>query len=376
VQARATSLVTVAAAVPNRTRRLPLVLALLALGSLGAAPVGADLQGQISASQSRDRALQAAIGADTRRIDGFQGRIDDVRARLAGIQHSLDLEQAQLDQLRGRLRDARGRIVILRVRLARDRVVLAQQLVGQYEAERPDLFSVVLDAHGFADLLERIDQLKRISDQNTSATTRVRDEGIAVRELSRRLARLVLTQQHVTSATLIQREQVAQLQFALVARQTVLVRSRARRNAQLASLRSRRRTLEKRLASYQVRAAAAYGLGADGAAPIGGGAFSSHGGSSGFFPAAGTNYSAGVEPIIAARLDRLGRALGLHLIGLSGYRTPAHSVEVGGFANDPHTRGQASDTPGVEGVPEATLRRFGLTRPFGGAAEADHIQLA
>ena len=56
--------------------------------------------------------------------------------------------------------------------------------------------------------------------------------------------------------------------------------------------------------------------------------------------------------------------------------TPAHSVEVGGFANDPHTRGQASDTPGIEGVPEATLRRFGLSRPFPGAAEADHIQLA
>jgi hypothetical protein len=48
---------------------------------------------------------------------------------------------------------------------------------------------------------------------------------------------------------------------------------------------------------------------------------------------------------------------------------------VGGFPNDPHTRGQASDTPGVEGVPEATLNRFGLTRPFGGAAEANHIQL-
>jgi hypothetical protein len=83
-----------------------------------------------------------------------------------------------------------------------------------------------------------------------------------------------------------------------------------------------------------------------------------------------------VEPILAARLDRLGKALHLHLIGLSGYRTPQHSVEVGGFANDPHTQGRASDTPGVEGVPEATLRRFGLTRPFPGAHEADHIQLA
>jgi uncharacterized protein YcbK (DUF882 family) len=83
----------------------------------------------------------------------------------------------------------------------------------------------------------------------------------------------------------------------------------------------------------------------------------------------------GAEPEIAARLDRLGTSLHLHLIGLSGYRTPQHSVEVGGFANDPHTRGQASDTPGIEGVSESTLEAFGLTRPFGGPAEANHIQL-
>ena len=94
----------------------------------------------------------------------------------------------------------------------------------------------------------------------------------------------------------------------------------------------------------------------------------------GFFPAAGTNYSVGEEPIIAARLETLGRALQLHSIGISGYRTPQHSVAVGGFPDDHHPRGEASDTPGVEGVPEATLEQFCLTRPFGGAREADHIQ--
>jgi hypothetical protein len=92
------------------------------------------------------------------------------------------------------------------------------------------------------------------------------------------------------------------------------------------------------------------------------------------FLAPGTNYSVGEEPIIAARLDALGIALHLHLIGISGYRTPQHSVEVGGFADDPHTRGEASDTPGIEGVPEAILAEYCLTRPFAGPAEADHIQ--
>jgi transglycosylase-like protein/putative Flp pilus-assembly TadE/G-like protein len=105
--------------------------------------------------------------------------------------------------------------------------------------------------------------------------------------------------------------------------------------------------------------------------------FVAHGGDVGFFPDPSANYSVGEEPEIAARLDRLGKAEGLHLEGLSGFRTPGHSVEVGGSANDPHTCGAASDTPGIEGVQESTLEQFGLTRPFPNLkGEADHIQLA
>ena len=138
--------------------------------------------------------------------------------------------------------------------------------------------------------------------------------------------------------------------------------------------------MRHQLAVLQAQAAAAqqasFAQPISGGVTIASGGFVSHGGDYGFFPAPGTNYSVGQEPEIAARLDSLGKALGLHLIGISGYRSPQHSVEVGGFADDPHTRGEASDTPGVEGVPEQTLLRFGLTRPFPGPAEADHIQLA
>ena len=95
----------------------------------------------------------------------------------------------------------------------------------------------------------------------------------------------------------------------------------------------------------------------------------------GFVDTPGTNYTVGEEPILAQRLNALAKALGVTLTGISGYRTPQHSVEVGGFADDPHTRGDASDTQGAQGIPEATLEKFGLTRPFSGAAEADHIQL-
>lgn len=107
-----------------------------------------------------------------------------------------------------------------------------------------------------------------------------------------------------------------------------------------------------------------------------------HGGV-GFTPGEGKNYSYGNEPLIAQRANALAIALGLKLRGESGYRTPAHSEAVGGFADDPHTRGEASDTPGIEEVPEATLNQYGLERPFdkivngqhSDPAEADHIQL-
>ena len=96
------------------------------------------------------------------------------------------------------------------------------------------------------------------------------------------------------------------------------------------------------LAVLQARAAgaqqASFVFRHGGGAGYTGGGFAAHGGEWGFFPAPGTNYSVGEEPEIAARLDAMGKALPLHLIGISGYRTPQHSVEVGGFADDPHAR--------------------------------------
>jgi hypothetical protein len=88
MQPHGPSRATVARAVSVRGPRFAVALALLTLGSLAAAPVGADLQGQIDASRARDRALQSEIAADSRTIDGFQGRIDDVRVRLASCARS------------------------------------------------------------------------------------------------------------------------------------------------------------------------------------------------------------------------------------------------------------------------------------------------
>jgi hypothetical protein len=107
----------------------------------------------------------------------------------------------------------------------------------------------------------------------------------------------------------------------------------------------------------------------------------------GFVADPGTQQAQGQLPQLTAQLNALARSLGVTIYGISGYRTPTHSVAVGGFANDPHTRGEAEDI-GVNSllrssaaqITEAQLARFGLYRPFDPSddpnnSEVNHIQL-
>lgn len=351
-----------------------LACAAIAAGSSASASTSGQLESQINSADSRGGELQAGIRTDTHKIAGFQGNIDDLQARLSALESSLAVERDLLARLRSQLKSERSRLAALEVRLARDKRVLVAQLVASYESPPPDIVTVVLESHGFADMLERIEDLRSIAQGNAQATTNVQTEQRVVAEQAKRLAALERSQAGETAAVLVQRNEVAQLHLALVNRQLIYIRARDRKSSELGALRSRQRQLQDELSKLAARELAARGVPYAYTGPVGAPTTSPQG-EYGFFPAPGTNYSVGVEPILVQRLNTLGIALHLHLIGISGYRTPQHSVEVGGFANDPHTRGEASDTPGIEGVPEATLERFGLTRPFPGPAEADHIQL-
>jgi len=107
----------------------------------------------------------------------------------------------------------------------------------------------------------------------------------------------------------------------------------------------------------------------------------------GFVADPGTSQTEGQLPVLTARLNALALWLHVTIYGISGYRTPAHSVAVGGYADDPHTKGEAEDI-GVNSllrssaarISEADLGRFGLYRPFDPSddpnnTEVNHIQL-
>lgn len=338
-------------------------------GSAGAA----SLTGQIQAAKDHEQQLQQGIAGDSRTIAGYHGRIADLQGRLDALQGSLDAERASLSALQSKLRGAHADLARLRLQLARDRAALARELVGEYEAGHPQLVEIVLDAANLSDLLEEGEAMRRVQAANVRIANRVRGARTAVSAQVDHLTALEASQERQAAAVLVQRDEVAQVRLALVDRELAAEKARDSKSSALGALRARRAALQKRYDAAQARATAATARSYLVSSPGSAGADS---GGDGFFQAAGTDYSVGNEPELAARLDRMAKALHLHLIGISGYRTPEHSLEVGGFADDPHTRGEASDTPGVEGVPESVLNAYGLTRPFGGAAEADHIQLA
>ena len=91
----------------------------------------------------------------------------------------------------------------------------------------------------------------------------------------------------------------------------------------------------------------------------------------GFVADPGTNQDVGQLPELTGQLNALAKALGVTIYGISGYRSPAHSVAVGGYADDPHTKGEAEDI-GVNSllrssaaqISAADLARYGLYRPL------------
>ena len=114
------------------------------------------LQQQISQGQSRISQLSGALSAASNHLANLNNSIASLQNRIARIQSDLDAKRNELLRLRDELSAARTRLASLEAFEAHAETVLSQQLVSDYETDRPDIVSVVLEAHGFQDLLEPV----------------------------------------------------------------------------------------------------------------------------------------------------------------------------------------------------------------------------
>src|SRR4051794_37165582 len=231
------------------------VAAVLAMPATAATPI--PLQQRPDAARSRESQLRGGVGHDNAQIQGFQGRIDDLRTRLVSLESSLAVERELLEASKSELRVARGRLLQLKLRYAHARRVLAAQLVADYKADRPDIVTVILDADGFADLLERADALRAVARRNSRYTADVRDMRAAVGRQAVQLKAVTGRRQEIARATFLQTQEVAELRNGLVNRQLQFIRARDSKTAKLSTVHARRRQIEQRLDTIAARAARA-----------------------------------------------------------------------------------------------------------------------
>jgi peptidoglycan hydrolase CwlO-like protein len=252
-------------------RALAVALAAAAVsGGLAASSAG-DLQSQIAAGQSAASALQSQVAAETTRIAATANGVQDATRRLTSVEAQLSAREAELGRVQSALVRARDELVTLENRLSEATHALAGHLVSRYEGSEPDLVTVILDANGFADLLDQVTYLQRIAHADGQVVGSTRLARAAVARQATELAALEVRDRRLADAVLAQRNQVAALHAALLAQQIAEVSARDRKAAQLGGLQRQLRSLEARAAAQAAAAAAS------GNAAVGGIAVNTHG---------------------------------------------------------------------------------------------------
>jgi peptidoglycan hydrolase CwlO-like protein len=211
-------------------------LAAVVVGALGASVSRGDLAARYAEHQRQASELQSAINTDTTEIQRYEGSISAIQARLARVQRRLNVQEGLLAQVRRELTAARDRAAELRVRYARDRRLLAKQLVANYETPPPNLVDVVLTSRGFEDLLQKVSQVRKIESANARTIRDVGQARIAVAAERRRLAVLEARRDRSTAVVLAERNRIAQLRLAIVDRELASAKHRASKRRQLAAL--------------------------------------------------------------------------------------------------------------------------------------------
>jgi peptidoglycan hydrolase CwlO-like protein len=248
------------------TEAISAVLALLAICALAvglsssapaarAATVG-QLKQRINAGQGRVSSLSGTVRAASGRIGQLDANIAALAGRLSRIQADIDAKNAQLDKLRVELAAAQTRLGQLEASAADAQRVLAQQLVASYETDAPNIVSVVIEATGFQDLLNRLAFMQRVRKQDVNVVDQVRAARRAVAAQATHLGTLEVRQRILTEEVVAQRNQLAQTSVSLGRQRSAVAQFRNAKAGELAGARAEVGHLQNELSQLQAAQAA------------------------------------------------------------------------------------------------------------------------
>ena len=194
----------------------------------------------IQRQKGQERRLSGQIERYDNRIGSLQTRISGLQSREDTLQTDLDAKLGELAAIQEDLRTQRARLVRLRARLAQGRRILSDRLVELYKADDPDVMTVILNANGFADLLERSEFIGRVSRQDRKIIVRVTSDKQETTATTKRLGRLEDRQKDVAAVIAARRNEVAAVREDVTAERDNFADARSERQGLLGGVRADR----------------------------------------------------------------------------------------------------------------------------------------
>jgi chromosome segregation ATPase len=263
---------------PARVRLTAAVSAALALlGAAAAVPLTSSaspsigsLQSRLSQQQARAQRLQQSTGQASQLIARLDGQIALVAQREASVQARLSADRAALAVAQAAVARERALLAVLVKRLDRSRLALSRELVSQYESQPQNIVTVVLQAHGFADLLDRLHYLHLAEGQEKAivhATIMAKAEADSA---AARLGELEARDQARTDAVATEARAIAGMNALLQSKRAAVERVRAIEASQLAATRARQSVLSHELSVVEAQQSAAAESSSGSPVPYGG----------------------------------------------------------------------------------------------------------
>ncbi len=242
---------------------LAAVAALVALLAISTPASAADLQSELDAKEAKLEKIHARQGVLTTTISRYRERIERLTAEVAALRTQeaavrarLNEKQAELDHAVAELDLAKKRLVAMRARLKRALVTLRERLVAIYETGTPDVLSVIVEAGGFDDLVNRTEYLNRINGMDEAIVTRVRDLRDRVKRTVMRLRTVKERIEAARDAIAAEEQALASARAAVEGRQAELVSARQQREQALAQISDHEDHVEGAVAEIQAEIAA------------------------------------------------------------------------------------------------------------------------
>lgn len=214
-------------------------------------------QSQLSSTKQQEQALSGKISALNGQVSALAGQISLVQAREDAARQRLATYEDHLAAAKAAVTAERKHLAHLRTVLHRALKALSAELVSEYEKPQETFVSLVVNATGFQDLVDNIQDMSDAKKQSQRIITVTRTARVQAQAAAARLTALERTDATESSYAATQTNGLAGMNALLQSREAALADERAAQSAALSAAQAKGSQLQAAITTIQQREAAA-----------------------------------------------------------------------------------------------------------------------